>query len=382
MTSECDIVYLSRTPWDSLYQRPQHLAAGLAGLQRVLYVDTPRSTFNRRFLRPLLKRQPVRPLLSQPAPGLTVLSPAYVPFLPGWWPPPGQYRLHRAFLRWAIFRLGMASPILWAQDPRDLYFVEAVAPRLVCYDCMDDYALIAPPGVSRSALRAQELAMLRRADLVFASAGDLQRRCSQTNAHVVLVPNGVDAARFGAAPAPADVAAIARPRLGYVGAIAPWLDFGLLEALALARPQLSLVLVGPVQRAVRARVAALQRLPNVHVLGERPYVDVPAYMHSFDVCLIPFLVNDLTRAVNPVKFWEYMAAARPVVTTALPELLPYADVCTVASDAQTFIAGVDAALSARAEVEQAQRRLALARANSWAQRVQTIEDALAAALAA
>ena len=83
MTSECDIVYLSRTPWDSLYQRPQHLAAGLAGLQRVLYVDTPRSTFNRRFLRPLLKRQPVRPLLSQPAPGLTVLSPAYVPFLPG-----------------------------------------------------------------------------------------------------------------------------------------------------------------------------------------------------------------------------------------------------------------------------------------------------------
>jgi glycosyltransferase involved in cell wall biosynthesis len=381
MTAERDIVYLSRTPWDSIYQRPQHLAAGLAGSARVLYVDTPRSTFNRRFLTPLLRRQTLRPLLSQPAPGLTVLSPAYVPFLPGWWPPPGQYHVHRLFLRWAMRRLGMASPILWTQDPRDLFFVDAVAPRLVCYDCMDDYALIAPPGVSRPALREQELAMLRRANLVFASSEDLLRRCSQTNGHVVLVPNGVDAGRFGPAPTPADVAGIARPRLGYVGAIAPWLDFGLLEALAQARPQLSLVLVGPVQRAVLVRVAALQRLPNVHVLGERPYVDVPAYMHSFDICLIPFLINDLTRAVTPVKFWEYMAAARPVVSTVLPELAPYANVCALAGDVSTFIAAVDAALSTSSETDR-ERRLALAQANSWAERVKTIEQALAAALAA
>ncbi len=383
MTAERDIVYLSRVPWDSLYQRPQHLAVGLARSARVLYVDTPRSTFNRRFLKPLQAHRPVRPLLSQPAPGLTVLSPAYLPFLPGWWPPPGQYQIHRLFMRWAVRRLGMAAPIVWLQDPRDLYFLNSVSARLVCYDCMDDYALLAPPAVSRSALRAQEVAVLRRADVVFASARELALRCAETNPNVVLVPNGVDADRFSPhnrLPAPSDVAAIAAPRLGYVGAIAPWLDFDLLQAVARERTQCALVLVGPVLSGAEAQVRALQRLPNVHVLGERPYEAIPAYLHSFDVCLIPFQVNDLTRVVNPVKFYEYMAAARPVVATALPELLPHAHVCMLAADVRSFIAGVDAALSGRDEPAAVQQRLALARANSWTQRVQAVQEALAAAL--
>lgn len=383
MSAQPDIVYLSRVPWDSLYQRPQHLAAGLAQRGRVLFVDTPRSTFHRRFVRPLLARRPVRPFLWQAAPGLHVLSPGFVPFPPRWWPPPGQYALSRLFVRWAMRRLGMSSAVLWAQDPRDLYFLDAVAPRLICYDCMDDYALIAPSPAVRPRLRALELDMLRKADLVFASSRDLAQRCAETNAHTRLVANGVDSEFFAPANAPAppaDLAAIARPRLGYTGSLAPWVDLDLLAAVAEARPQWSIVLVGPVRSGFEAKLAQLQRHANVHVLGERPYTTMPAYVHSFDVCVIPFCLNDLTRAVNPVKFFEYMAAGKPVVATPLPELLAYDDAADLATDAAGFVAAIDAALAEGERPARVSRRLAIAAANSWQERVDSVARALLAAL--
>ncbi len=194
------VVYLSRVPWDSLYQRPQHLASGLARSFRLLYVDTPRQTFYGRFIKPLWRKRPLRPILWQAAPGLSVLSPAYSPFLPKWWPPPGQYTLHRLFLHWAVQRLGIANPIVWTQDPRDLFFLSAFSPRLLCYDCMDDYALIAPSPRLRPALRQQEITLLTRADLVFASSHELARRCAESNPRVLLVPNGVDAEAFSPRP--------------------------------------------------------------------------------------------------------------------------------------------------------------------------------------
>lgn len=375
-----DIVYLSRVLWDSLYQRPQHLAAGLAGHGRVLYVDTPRSTFVRRVLKPLRARTPVRPFLWRPLAdrsNLTVLSPAYVPFVPGVWPPPGQYAVSRRFLRWATQRLGISRPIVWTSDPRDLYFLDDLHPRFVCYDCMDDYALIAPSPALQQGLRRQELVLLQRADVVFASSASLARRCRENNPNVVLVPNGVDAARFAGAPViPADLAAIPEPRIGYAGSLAAWVNFDLLDALARSRPQWSIVLVGPVLKGAEARIAALRELPNVHVLGERPYQTIPSYLSGFSVCLIPFVLDDLTRAVNPVKFYEYMAAARPVVATPLPELATYGDVCTLANDAPGFIAGVEAALAEPGDGALRQRRLAVAHANSWQQRVHAIVAAM------
>ncbi len=382
-----DIIYLSRTPWDSIFQRPQHLALGLARTWRVLYVDTPRSTFYRRVLRPLLERRPVRPFLWRPvteAGNLTVLSPAYVPFVPGWWPPPGQYAVSSFFLRQAMRRLGISSPIVFAQDPRDAYFLDALSPRLLCYDCMDDYALIAHSERERPALRAQETALLEQADVVFASSANLARRCAALNAHVTLVPNGVDAAFFApdsARPPAADLASIPAPRLGYVGSLATWVDFEMLAAVARARPQWSLVLVGPVLSGAQARVEALSRFSNVHIVGERPYGSLPGYLRGFDVCLIPFVLNDLTRTVNPVKFYEYMAAGRPVVAAPLPELAPHAALCTLASGAGEFIAGIEATLAEGDAPERRQARLAVAQASDWAQRVQTVNAALASALA-
>jgi glycosyltransferase involved in cell wall biosynthesis len=277
----------------------------------------------------------------------------------------------------------MSTPIVWMSDPRDGYVLDSLSPRLLCYDCMDDYALIAPQAALRGVLRSQEEGLLKRVDVVFASSDELARRCTSSNRNVHLVPNGVDAARFapasGAAIAP-DVAALPRPRLGYAGSLASWIDFDLLAMIARARPQWSLVLVGPVASDAQAQVAALQRLPNVHVLGERPYRAIPTYLHGFDVSLIPFQINDLTRAVNPVKFFEYIAAGQPVVATPLPELLRFQETCAIAASGDDFIACIESALSTRDDGERVRQRLAFAQANDWSQRVDSVRAALALAL--
>lgn len=383
MDTPPEIVYLSRVLWDGLYQRPQHLAVGLARRFPVLFVDTPRSTFFRRFVRPLAVRRPVRPLLWSPAPGLTVLCPPYVPFLPGVWPPPFQYGLHSLFIRWAARRLGMAQPIVSMQDPRDDYVLSALRPRLTCYDCIDDYAQIAPSPRARPILQAKEADLLKRANLVFASSTELARRCAMSNRHVVLVPNGVDADHFSPAhtpPSAPDLAAIPGPRLGYAGSLAPWVDLDLLMAVAHMRPDWSLVLVGPADGRIAPPLAALAALPNVHVLGERPYAAMPSYIQGFDVCLIPFRINALTQAVNPLKFFEYMAMGKPVVATRLPELAAFANVCGLADSPAGFAVEIEKALATTGDARLVEQRLAVARANTWEQRVATISEALLGAI--
>ncbi len=387
-----DILYLGRVPWDWLYQRPQHLAAGLARHFRVLYVDTPRSTFYRRVIRPLRQGRPVRPLLWQPLPGLaslSVLSPPYLPFITRHWPPAAHYVITRALIRWTTRRLGMTGPILWAADPRDTYVLDALPFSLLCYDCMDDYPLLTPLESLRSLLAEQEIAILRRADVVFASSQHLAAVCARRmdmqegvpGKRVIVVPNAVDPEVFSAsaAPVPADLAVIPRPRLGMMGLLAPWVDLDLVAAVARARPQWHIVLVGPTRVGHQAAVAALKSMPNIHVLGERPYESIPGYVRNFDVCLIPFKANHLTAGVDPVKFYEYMAAGRPVVANGLPELEQYASVCRLAETGEDFIRKIEECLAEEQSGEaqaRAEERRALARANTWDQRVQTISEAL------
>ena len=149
-----------------------------------------------------------------------------------------------------------------------------------------------------------------------------------------------------------------------------------------ARPDWQIVLIGPVLAGCQEQVAALRRQANVHVLGERPYALVPRYLHGLDVCLIPFRLNDLTRSVNPLKFYEYLAAGKPVVASRLPELEQYGGVCSLAEGLQEYMEQIEAALSVEsgAVALLAEQRLAVARANSWQERTQAVAAALLQAL--
>jgi UDP-galactopyranose mutase len=209
---------------------------------------------------------------------------------------------------------------------------------------------------------------------VVVTSRDLERRWSARHPRVVRIPNGVDLDVFdpGARPAavPADLAALPRPRLGYVGTLGPWVDLPVLEHVARQRPDCSIVLIGPLERGVPRPDGPR----NLVWLGERPYASLPAYLAGLDVLLIPFRLTELTRAVNPIKLYEYCATGKPIVATPIDEVVAEAGVCHVGAGPAAFLGAVDHALgeAARPDPERAGARRAVALASGWDRRVAAV----------
>jgi glycosyltransferase involved in cell wall biosynthesis len=147
--------------------------------------------------------------------------------------------------------------------------------------------------------------------------------------------------------------------LGFFGLIRDWVDLDLLAEVARARPEWHIVMIG--DSAVD--LSPYRTLPNMHFLGHRSYADLPAYCKGFDMGLIPFKINDLTRAVNPIKLREYLAAGLPVVSTPLPEVILYSHLIEVADTAEEFVCAVKASLASAPDARSL-RRTAMAQ-ETW-----------------
>ena len=370
-----DLLYFAAVDWGHTWQRPQQLASRLARRGRLVYVEPPGLRSARPADVPRLLRR-LRPAASTPATeGVSLCRSLVVPFRGSALVTRLNGRLLRRAAEQALERAGLREPGVWVgvPSPEVVEAVRGLRGRPLVYDCLDRFALFHPDG---RAIDQAETEIAARADLVLATSHVLFERMCALNPRTLLVPNGVDVGHFataqGAAPAPADLAGVAHPILGYVGEIADWFDVELAEALA-RNPRWSLVLIGPL-RSKRAR--RLLARPNVRLLGPRPYADLPRYLSRFDVCLLPFTLSALTAAVSPVKLYEYLASGRPVVSTPLPEVQPFRHVVSVATAAD-FPAAVEAALEAADDADARERRLCVARENTWDQRVETIVRALA-----
>jgi glycosyltransferase involved in cell wall biosynthesis len=154
--------------------------------------------------------------------------------------------------------------------------------------------------------------------------------------------------------------------VGYVGQIADKLDFELVEALARARPRWSFVFVGDVWETRRVQARALDALPNVHFLGRRAYHELPGYLRAFDVCAMPHRCTPLTRSMDPIKLYDYLATGKPIVSTPVAGIERFRDVIYVGDTAQAFVAGVESALQEPPALRE--RRLDYARHNTWSRR--------------
>lgn len=363
------VVFFGSVDWRHTWQRPQQLATRLARQGPVLYVNplglrSPRLADWRR----LGARLGGRAAAVGPGVDLTVRSPlASVP--PPYHPLATRlnaWLLRRTLRRWMVAR-GLRTWVFWigAPSPAVGPAIAAWPDGLRVYDCFDDFAAF---HGGCPAVAATERALAASADLVLAASATLHARMRALNPRTVLLPNAADYGHFAgwaALPPPPELAAIPRPILGYVGEIAWWFDLELVRELARARPDWSIVLVGPVHHPDRAR---LEGLPNLHLLGRREYRDLPAYVGRFDVCLLPFSLNALTAATCPVKLYEYLASGRPVVSTPLPEVLGHDAVVTVA-DRSGFGKAVEETLrSAEAPGARADRQ-AVARHNTWDHRI-------------
>lgn len=228
----------------------------------------------------------------------------------------------------------------------------------VVYDCMDEWNSF--PGMKPQLLAAEER-LVTEADLVTVSAGRLLEKWRGRNARVELIRNAADFVRFSAPVSESALEDVKHPIAGYFGAIASWFDVELLTRVATERPGYSFVLIGGV---FDVDVRPLEQLPNVRLLGQQPYERMPAYLHAFDVCIIPFVVDEITAATDPVKFYEYISQGKPVVSTHMPELEAYRDVVSLAEDAEDFVRKLDLAMAEDDPVLRA-RRVEVARANTW-----------------
>lgn len=258
-------------------------------------------------------------------------------------------RFNRRFLlgqvRRAMRRLGFRNPVNMVFNPAAGLLAGRLGESRLIYYCVDDYTEFT--GVA-GGLREIEEDLFRRSDLVVVSAEKLLADKKKYNPNTRLIRHGTDWRHFQRAadpetPVPHEIRDLPRPVIGFHGLLADWVDYELIRKVAERFSAGSVVLIGKTALDTGEKIGVIEGLPNVHLLGRRPYERLPDYCRGFDVALNPFIINDLTLAANPLKVREYLAAGRPVVSTDLPEVRRLAH-CLVGRDHAEFLERIAEAL--------------------------------------
>jgi glycosyltransferase involved in cell wall biosynthesis len=347
-TQPRSFVLFSSADWNTRYwTNKQHNAALLAARgYKVLYVETvglrAPSFRAQRDLRRLWTRlvSGLRSLFVGPEevlPNLWVLSPLVMIW-------GRRYRIVRDLntlllklaVRRHLRRQQMDRPEIWTYHPFVLDVIEGLRRGNFVYHSVDD--LMAIDGIDKVAFAAAEQRLLREVDLTLVTARVLEKRYAGEARRIEFISNVVDFDHFAKAATatePSDLAAIPHPRLGYHGVLSTQkLDIGVLAELMEQNPGWQLVLIGDEWEGQEPNsLAPLRRLANVHFLGGRPYADLPAYLGSFDVGLVPLAENAYTASMFPMKLYEFFAAGLPVAATDAPYTVEVVGPIAVASGA-------------------------------------------------
>lgn len=361
--------------WDWVWQRPQQFMSRFSHKRRVLFVET--LCPDESLVTPLVQ---IRRF--EKWPNLTLLRLQF----PTWrwndgeWVDRERKRLVKEALRGPL-RGQFKNPVQWFYDPMAVKaFTGELGEVATVYDCMDELSQFkgAPPEI-----RKREAELLGIADVVFTGGRRMWESKSKHNSNCHFYGCGVDVPHFSKARSaqtvvPEDIASLPKPVLGYFGVIDERMDYDLLAKLAKASPDWSIVMVGPV---TKVDPATLPRMKNVHWMGGRDYTMLPAYCKGFDVCMMPFALNEATEYINPTKALEYMATGRPIVGSAIYDVVKnFGSVVQVANSHDEFIKLCCAAAESP-DQQLIDKGLEMASANSWESIVEKMEGHIAEALA-
>jgi glycosyltransferase involved in cell wall biosynthesis len=356
-----DVSYIvhSHLRWDFVWQRPQQIMSRLGQRGHVLFVEEP----------VYLDDIPAARLdVSLPLPRVH----RAVPLLPG--SLRGQYDASITVIRDLVRKqvaadgpLGGAfhRPVQWFYTPMPApAMLGAFDERAVVYDCMDELSKF---RFAPTELVDRERHLVANADVVFTGGYKLWQAKSRHHANVHFFGCGVDVDHFARARseelalAP-ELAGLDRKVMGYFGVIDERIDYDLLAKLAHENSDAELVMVGPV---VKVDPNDLPQGPNIRWLGQRQYSELPSYVKGFDVCLMPFALNEATEYINPTKTLEYMAAGKPIVSTAVSDVVHnFTPVVTVAETHDDFVTATAAAMQ-NPDAAMIARGVEQARANTW-----------------
>ena len=376
-------IMFATADWDDPYwTNKQHCARSLAEIgTRVLYVESvgirsPSLSSKRDWQRLWSRaRKGLFCLLfgaKERSPGISVLSPLVVPsghnhFILGW--------LNRFMMRLSLMRSThhktFLNSLIWTYHPYMLDTIEYLKPSRVLYHSVDDLAAV--PGVDSAAFLVAEAKLLQRADVVFVTSKKIEDHCRSINPNTYFLPNVVDYKHFGKSLQPGriplDLKSISEPRLCYHGVLSDFkIDFKLLLESARITPNWSWVFIGGQREGQKnPLIDELARLKNVHFLGYKTYDTLPDYLRGIQVGLLPSLINDYTRSMFPMKYFEYLAAGLPIASTPL-EFSEYQSCgLQIGATAEEFINAISVQLS-RGKINKSEIN-SLLFDNSWENRL-------------
>jgi glycosyltransferase involved in cell wall biosynthesis len=368
------ILVHSHLCWDWVWQRPQQFLSRLSQRRKVLFVETIAPA-------PELAAPFAQFRSLEEYPNITVLRIQF----PQWRWDDGDYvdlerrRLVQDFIASPSGK-AFRNPVQWFYDPMAVpAFAGQMNEVLTVYDCMDELSKFrgAPSGIVE-----RELELLARADVVFTGGRRLFESKSQFHDNCHFYGCGVDVEHFGKArlaqtTVPGELASLPQPVLGYFGVIDERMDYELVAALAESKPNWSIVMVGPV---TKVDANQLPRRANLHWLGQKTYAELPAICKGFDLCLMPFALNESTEYINPTKALEYMATGRQIISTAVADVVHnFGSVVKIARSRQEFVGLCEHALD-QPDAEAIARGLKMAQQNSWDSIVKQLEGHMLEAL--
>lgn len=381
----------STNTWEKRAARKQQFMLHLSArpdVGPVVYVEPPVNLFRllflaftelraqddrRRWKRAL--RGSVEPLMGK----LFLYTPLF--FLPFSFRIPGIYTMN-LWIAAALFRLRTRHvltdwTVVWLYHPLDVPLLRFFKRRaLAVFDWAESwpeyFTEFGPRG--RQWIGAAEELIVRQSDVVFTVSRRLRDAALRLNPQSYQLKDGTVPELFAAAAGviPGPLQSLPRPIIGYVGSISSRVDLELLCALSDALPRCSIVLVGNNLRSPHDLLRMKQHT-NMFYIDARPYRELPDYIAAMDVCLVPYIPALVSSPAT--KIFDYLAAGKPVVSTDLPEMDSFTGLVTVTSSRAAFIDAVAAHL-AHPDADAAARRIAMARANSWARRTDEILDIL------
>ncbi|USD67791.1 glycosyltransferase [Vibrio sp. SCSIO 43136] len=357
--------------WGALPTSTQHLVKQLATRRKVLWVNSiglRQPKFNRhdisRAMTKLLGKSKAAqmPLAKADMPSqMKVVTLRTIPAPRSKGARALAVKLMKAQLLPMIEKMNLIDPILWTSLPTAADLCGQLGESAIIYYCGDDFSALA--GVDHQTVHQHEQALASKADLILTASDKLAQKFPSHKSHII--PHGVDLELFTTpSPRAQDLPNNGRPIAGFYGSLSQWLDYDLIQHLALRLPNWDFVFIGPNELSQ----CQLPKLANVYYLGPKPHHQLPQYSQHWDVSLLPFIPNQQIQACNPLKLLEYLAVERPVVATPFPALAAYDHWVAQTSNVEDFCQALSQLKGSKIDSSEALQ------AHSWKNRAETIEQ--------
>jgi len=284
--------------------------------------------------------------------------------------------LNKQLIKFQIYRaskqLEFTSFQLWTFLPTAQPYFECIDYTVGVYYCIDEWSQFSELDTDKTV--EMENALCRKVDVVFATAMSLLNSRKKYNDNSFLARHGVDYEHFSItnytqSNLPQELSSCSGPIIGFMGLIHDWVDQDLILHIAQKQPSWSLIIIGN----ATVEIEKLENVSNIFLLGRIPYENLPNYIHHFDVAIIPFKINELTRHINPIKLREYISAGLPVVSTPLNEAEPYKTDCVLTSDRNEFIAACENYINSDTKEKRIERSNRM-KSETWDAVVESVEN--------